>query len=395
MLLEFDMAGKEKAKKAKKKEKAKVTERKELSLNDKVKQLEEEISKTKYNKRTQHAIGLMKAKLAMLKERAVQRSSIGKAKGGERFSVRKTGDGSVILLGFPSVGKSTLLNKLTRAKSDVGAYAFTTLRVVPGLMKYKHAKIQIIDVPGIVSGAASGRGRGKEVLGIIRNADLILILVEALYPEHYRAILKEVYETGVRLNQEKPDVRITKKERGGVRVGATVKLTKIDEKTIKDIAREMKINNADILIRNNIDADQLIDVIEGNRKYTKALTIITKSDLVNKERLKKIKKEIEPDVIVSAENGIGIEELRGAIYNKLGLVRIFLKEVNKPADMEEPLIMFKGCTIKDVCSKLHRDFVDKFKFARVWGKSAKFDGQVFNKMGKELMDKDVLELHMK
>ena len=389
------MAGKKGVQKAKKKEKAKLTERKKLTANEKIKELEAEIAKTKYNKRTQHAIGLMKAKLAMLKERALQRSSVGKAKGDERFIVRKTGDGTVVLLGFPSVGKSTLLNKLTKAKSDIAAYAFTTLSVVPGMMNYKFAKIQIIDVPGIVSGAASGRGRGKEVLGIIRNADLILILVDAMYPEHHNAILKEVYETGVRINQEKPDVKITKKARGGIGVGTTVKLTKTDKKTIIDIAREMKINNTNILIRTDIDADQFIDVIEGNKKYTKSLTIITKTDLVDEKRLNEIKQKIKPDVVVSAEKEIGIEELRDKIYEKMGFIRIFLKEVNKPADMEEPLIMFKGCTIRDVCEKLHRDFVDKFKFARVWGKSAKFDRQIFHKMNKELMDKDVLELHIK
>ena len=167
------MAGKEGVQKTKKKEKAVLTERKKLTANEKIKELEADIAKTKYNKKTQHAIGLMKAKLAMLKERAFQRSSVGKAKGDDRFTVRKTGDGTVVLLGFPSVGKSTLLNKLTKAKSDIASYAFTTLSAVPGMMKYKFAKIQIIDVPGIVSGAASGRGRGKEVLGVIRNADLI------------------------------------------------------------------------------------------------------------------------------------------------------------------------------------------------------------------------------
>jgi small GTP-binding protein len=389
------MAGKKGVQKAKKKKKAKLTERKKLTANEKIKELEAEIAKTKYNKKTQHAIGMMKAKLAMLKERALQRSSVGKAKGDERFIVRKTGDGTVVLLGFPSVGKSTLLNKLTKAKSDIAAYAFTTLSVVPGMMNYKFAKIQIIDVPGIVSGAASGRGRGKEVLGIIRNADLILILVDAMYPEHYNAILKEVYETGVRINQEKPDVKITKKARGGIGVGTTVKLTKTDKKTIIDITREMKINNADILIRSDIDADEFIDVIEGNKRYTKSLTVITKIDLVNEKRLNEIKQKIKPDIVVSAEKEIGIEELRDKIYEKMGFIRIFLKEVNKPADMEEPLIMFKGCTIRAVCEKLHRDFVDKFKFARVWGKSAKFDGQIFHKMDKELMDKDVLELHIK
>lgn len=387
------MAGKEGVKTGKKKGKVELIERKELDSHGRIKALEEEIRKTKYNKRTQHAIGLLKAKLAVLKERALQRSSVGKAKGDDRFTVRKTGDGTVVLLGFPSVGKSTLLNKLTNAKSDIGAYSFTTLRAIPGLMKYKYAKIQIIDVPGIVSGAASGRGRGKEVLGILRNADLILVLVEALKPEHYKAMLKEVYEAGIRVNQDKPDVRITKKERGGIAVGTTVKLTKIDKKTIADIAREMKLNNADILIRTDIDADEFIDIIEGDKKYTKALTVVTKTDLVSEEKLKKISDEIKPDLMTSAEKGKGIKELREAIYNKMAFIRIFLKEVNKKADMEEPLIMFEGCTIKDVCLKLHRDFADKFKFARVWGKSAKFDAWRTG-LKHTLQDGDVLELHM-
>ena len=112
------MAGKKGIKIGKKK-RAEVVERKDLTIHEKIKELEEEISRTKYNKKTQHAIGLLKAKLAVLKERALQRSSVGKSKGDERFSVRKTGDGTVVLLGFPSVGKSTLLNKLTNAKRHV------------------------------------------------------------------------------------------------------------------------------------------------------------------------------------------------------------------------------------------------------------------------------------
>jgi len=389
------MVGKQGAAKAKKSGPVELTERKKLNAAEKIKELESEISSTKYNKRTQHAVGLMKAKLALMKDRAVQRASTGKAKGDERFAVRKTGDGTAVLLGFPSVGKSTLLNKITNAKSDVAAYAFTTLRAVPGLMKYKHAKIQIIDVPGIVSGAAAGTGRGKEVLGIVRNAELVIILVDALYPEHYQAILKEVYYTGVRLNKKRPYVKITKKERGGVIVGASVKLTKLDKQTIIDIAREMRLNNCEILIRDDIDADELIDLIEGDKKYTNALTVITKIDLVDKETLDKICDEIKPDVLISAETGIGIEELKDKIHSRMGLINIFLKEVNKQADMEVPLIMFKGCTIRDVCSKLHKDFIDKFKFARVWGKSVKFDGQIFHKMDKELVDGDVLELHIR
>ena len=387
------MPGKEGVKIGRKKE-VQLTERKEQTRDEKIKVLEDEISKTKYNKKTQHAIGLMKAKLAMLKEAAERRSAVGKAKGDDRFTVRKTGDGAVVLLGFPSVGKSTLLNKLTNAKSDIAAYSFTTLSAVPGMMHHKHARIQIIDVPGVVSGAAAGRGRGKEVLGMLRNADLILILIDALFPQHHKALLQEIFDSGIRINQKKPDVRITKKERGGVGVGTTVKLTKIDKETIVDVAREMRISNADILIRDNINIDQLIDVIEGNRVYTKALTVVTKIDLVDDKMLREICEEVKPDVVISAEKNQNIDELKEAIFNKMGFIRIFLKEVNKHADMEEPMIIFDGSTIKDICLKLHKDFVDKFRFARIWGKSAKFSGQDFRRLDKVLSDEDILELHI-
>src|SRR3989338_8783451 len=98
-----------------------------------VKDLEDELTKTKYNKRTQKHVGLVKAKIAILKEKQVTRSA-GKGKT-EGFTVRKTGDGTVIMVGFPSVGKSTLLNAITNAISPVGAYAFTTLTCIPGLME--------------------------------------------------------------------------------------------------------------------------------------------------------------------------------------------------------------------------------------------------------------------
>ena len=132
-----------------------------MALEEEMKAVEEEISKTKYNKATEGHLGRLKAKLARLREEVQKKAS--QKTGGEGFSVKKSGDASVVLLGFPSVGKSTLLNSLTGTKSQVAAYEFTTLDVVPGAMEYKGATIQILDVPGVLKGAASGRGRGKEV----------------------------------------------------------------------------------------------------------------------------------------------------------------------------------------------------------------------------------------
>jgi len=360
------------------------------SVLERIRELEEQISKTKYNKKTQHAIGLYKAQLANLKEKQKARS---KGKKGEGYSVRKTGDGTVVLLGFPSVGKSTLLNALTNANSPVGSYAFTTLTVIPGILSYKYAKIQVLDVPGVVHGAAAGTGRGKEVLAVIRNADLILFLIDVFHPVHYNALKKEVYDSGVRINARIPDVKIVKTLRGGINVGTTVKLTKLDKKTVEDILKEFKISNANIVIREDIDADQLIDVIEGNKIYLPAITVLNKIDMIEKEELNRVKKKIMPDLSVSAEKNIGINELKESIYQKLRIIRIYLKEYNKKADMEEPMIMWQDCTLKDLCLKLHKDFVNKFKFAKIWG-SSKFPGQMIVKLDYALHDKDIVELRM-
>jgi uncharacterized protein len=82
---------------------------------------------------------------------------------GQGFEVQRYGDGRVALIGFPSVGKSTLLSELTNTESEVAAYEFTTLTCIPGVIHYKGTKIQLLDLPGIIEGAAQGKGRGRQV----------------------------------------------------------------------------------------------------------------------------------------------------------------------------------------------------------------------------------------
>jgi len=362
---------------------------KKSSTVERIKELEEELSKTKYNKSTQHHIGLVKAKIALLKEKQQKRvASKGKITG---FTVKKSGDATVIIVGFPSVGKSTLLNALTNANSKIASYSFTTLTCIPGLLEYKHAKIQILDVPGILKGAAAGTGRGKEVLAVAQNAELVIMLIDVFHPEHLDVIKKELYDTNLRLNQRFPDVRITKKERGGIDVGTTVKLKKIDKKMVEDIMKEFKLNNASIVIREDINADQLIDVIEKNKRYVPSITVLNKIDMLkNKDRKLKINTDIE----ISADKKINIQELKELIFKRLNFMRVYCKEIGKKADMGVPLIMTKNSTLMDFCNKLHRDFINKFRFARIWGKSAKFPGQDLRKLEHNLEDNDIVEIHL-
>lgn len=358
-----------------------------MGREEDIKRIEEEIQKTKYNKATQYHVGQLKAKMAKMKEDAENGGKSGI--GGKVFSVKKSGDATVLLVGFPSVGKSTLLNKITSADSKVGEYDFTTLDVVPGVMKYNSAIIQVLDIPGIVTGASAGRGRGKEVLSVVRNADLILIIIDSLH--QLPIIERELYDSGFRLNAKAPNVVIRKTDRGGVKMSAGVRLRHVDEKMVKLIMNERGIHNADVIIREDITLDRLIDATSGNRSYVKAIIVFSKSDLLTEEK----KRILHRDFLrISPLKGNGIEEMKKAIWNRLELIRVYLKRIGKPADTEKPLIMKKGTNVYDVAEKIHREFARNLDHARIWGPSARFDGQ---KVGIKhaLRDGDVVELHMK
>ena len=153
------------------------------TIEEQIKSLEDEISKTKYNKVTQGHIGKLKAKIAALKARKEKAQAHAKSSGGgPGFEVKKSGDASVALVGFPSVGKSSLISQLTEAESDIGEFAFTTLTCIPGLMEHRGAKIQILDLPGLIKGAADGKGRGREILNVIRSTDMVCLLYTSPSP---------------------------------------------------------------------------------------------------------------------------------------------------------------------------------------------------------------------
>ncbi|NQU79615.1 GTP-binding protein [Candidatus Woesearchaeota archaeon] len=366
--------------------------KKKTSNWDRIQELEKELSAIKYNKSTQHHYGLVRAKISELKKKEEARSAKGPKTTG--YSVKKSGDATVILVGFPSSGKSSLLNAITNANSPVGAYEFTTLDVIPGLLEYKDAKIQILDVPGIVQGAASGRGRGREVLSVLQNADLALILVDTLRPNALNVIKKEIQDSHLRLNKIRPDVKVTKKSKNGIRIGKTVHCPKLADETIIAICKQMRVNNAEILIRTPIDADDFIDIVEKNKIYIPGITILNKMDLVDENRLSEIADEVDADLCISAQDKINLEAIKEAIFDKLDFIRIYCKESGKKADMGIPLIMKRNSTIHNMCDKLHRDFSKRFRFARVWGKSAKFPGQRLM-LHHTIKDKDVVEIHLR
>jgi len=361
-----------------------------LGLPEKILAIEEEMKRTQIHKHTEHHVGLLKAKLARLK--AEQERSQSSKQSGVGFELKKSGDCTAVLIGLPSVGKSTILNQLTNAKSKVAPYAFTTLTVVPGLLEYQGARIQILDLPGIISGAATGTGRGKKVLSVAKNADLILLILDVFQPDQISVLTKELYEIGIRLNTQPPDVTINRATQGGLGITTACKLTHLTESTVRAILNIYKINHGGIIIREDITDDQLIDLIVGNRRYIPSISVLNKIDLVNSKYVAEANRRIGGGLVpISADQNLNLEELKQAIYDRLRLIKVYLKPRNGSPDFEEPLIVTAGSTIFDVCQKIHRKFAGEAKFALVSGTSVRFSPQRVG-MDHVVQDRDIVTI---
>jgi ribosome-interacting GTPase 1 len=362
-----------------------------LGIPEKIKKIEEDLHKTQVNKKTEHHVGLLKAKLSKLKHE-MEEQQTRKTGGSRGFDLKKSGDATVVLIGLPSVGKSTILNRLTNAKSKVAAYQFTTLEVVPGMLEYKGARIQILDLPGIIQGASSGRGLGRRVLSVVRNSDLVLFIVDVFQPEARDVLVRELYNIGVRVDQRPPNVIIEKTNSGGISISYQMKPTRLGEELAKDILRVYDINSARMFVREDITDDQLVDVVLGNKVYLPTLTVMNKIDLVNMGFTNELSTRLSYRFVpISAEGGVNITALKEEIYKRLDFIRIYMRRRNGETDFEEPMIVRNGSSVLEVCNKVHRRIKDEFRYAQVWGRSVKFGGQKVG-VGHRLMDEDIITL---
>lgn len=283
---------------------------------------------------------------------------------------------------------------MTSTKSEINEREFTTLTCIPGNLIINDAKIQLLDLPGIVEGAASGKGNGRQVLAVAKASDLLLVVLEPLKGvEQRNKIMQELHTIGIRPNKRPPNISISKKMSGGINLSSSVKLTKIDEKIVKVVLYEYKITNADVIIREDCVIDDLIDVIEGNRKYIEVVFVYNKIDTVSVEDVDELARRPH-SLVISVKDRLNFRYLLEVIWEKLGLVRVYTKKKGFPPDFEEPIILThgrKGCTVETVCLNIHKEFVRDFKHALVWGRSAKFSPQTCG-LGHQLQDEDVVQL---
>jgi len=344
---------------------------------EKIAEIEKEISKTQKNKATTTHLGFLRAKLCAPRRELLEPSKSG---GGKQpgFEVQRYGDSRVALIGFPSVGKSSLLSALTGVESEVAAYEFTTLTCIPGVINHNDCKIQLLDLPGIIMGAAQGRGRGRQVIACARSADLIIMVLDATKDDQQRMFLtKELEDVGIRLNKMRPKISFSITKTGGLKFNATVPTTELSREMVHTILQQYKIYNADVIVHEDASVDDFIDVLEEEgsapRKYCKCLYIYNKIDMLSVEEVDALARE-PMSVVISVKSKLNLDGLVDRLWSELDLRRIYTKKKGMFPDFADPMVItpqrgIGQCTVENAVGMLHKTLLDEFKCAYVWGSS--------------------------
>jgi len=289
----------------------------------------------------------------------------GGTRGGPDLVVRPEGAGQVALIGPPNSGKSTLHARLTGSHAVVGPYPFATKFPLPGMLPHEDVQFQVVDLPPV-----SEEYVEPWLGGTLHNADAVLLVVDLSDP----ACVEQLAAVERRLEEKKVDL----------------------------VARVPGRKDALVAVGVDGDAGMLAEGPEAPledpfRMRLPALLVANKADLFEDPDAElEVFRELAPDpfvsLAVSAETSRGLDRIGPALFDLLGVVRIYSKMPGHPADDSKPFTLREGQTVRDVALHVHRGLAGELRFARVWGRSAEFDGQQVS--GDHVVrDRDVVELH--
>uniref|UniRef100_A0A7J3XZI9 TGS domain-containing protein n=1 Tax=Thermogladius calderae TaxID=1200300 RepID=A0A7J3XZI9_9CREN len=366
------------------------------TTEEKIKALEEFLSAVPKHKGTENLREWATKRLAELREELEERKKKS-ARRGLSFLVEKEGAAQVVLVGLPNSGKSLLVQRLTGAKTRVSDIPFSTTFPQVGMLKYEDIYFQLVDTPPILPGRGPFNNR---VMGLCRNADLIMIILDATRDvvKDYLEIRGELESAGILLSKAKGRVEIERYKTGKVGVKVTM-MGELVDATIEDVKKLLasyNIHNAHVRVIGRVTLDDVEHAIFGNVQYKPSILLVNKIDAGGERAVEYLRKntDVEGSMLgVSALTGLGLGKLGELIFKELEIIRVYTKSPTSGVS-DKPLILRRGATVLDVAKRIHKDFVENFHYARVWGPSSKYPGE---RVGLDhiLMDKDIVEIHLK
>jgi len=364
------------------------------TVPEKIKALEEALSLIPDHKGTEKLRGQLKRRIAELKREA-ERKAAAKASRRDFFTVSKEGDSQAVIIGSTNSGKSSLLRALTNAKPIVAPYPFSTDKPTPGMMCYEDVEIQLVELPAILTEELEETQYTSRSLGLVKNSDGLIILLDGLNNpvKQLEKILELLDEAGISIKPKKGEIIIEKKDSGGIR---TVTFGKLHGtyREVEELLRNVGIRNAVVKIYGDASIEDLEEAIIRETIYKKALIVLNKVDAAGSTELDRLKSMLGnlqiPFTFISAERKENLEDLKEKIFESLRLIRVYTRKDGVVS--RKPIVMSENASVRELAERIHKDLARRMKYARIWGRSVRIQGQ---QVGSDhvLQDGDIVEIY--
>jgi ribosome-interacting GTPase 1 len=351
------------------------------------------------HKGTEKLCSQVKRQMSQLRQEIERKKREAKRGGGPSFFVEKAGAAQVAVVGPTNVGRSSLLRAVTNAQVEVASYPFSTRVPTPGMLPYQDIQLQLVEVPPIVEGSSEGRAEGFQNLSMVRNADGIIIMVDLTDDPagNYLMVAQELENSRILTTRPLGEVEIQRRGHGrDIQFVWEGELEGCTKEEVVGLLMEYKIRSALVRIRGRVTIDVVEDSIFGNAVYRPAIVVANKDDIggdeATLEQLRQAARPLEV-LVVSAERTPDLGELLGSmLFGLLGIARIYTKEPGKEPAVE-PIVARRGITVGELAKMIHSDFYERFRYARLWGPSAKFPNERVG-LDRELEDGTIIQLHV-
>jgi ribosome-interacting GTPase 1 len=368
---------------------------------ERIQRMEEFLSLVPKHKGTAKTCAQVKKQMAALRRELEEKKRKKAGRSGPKVFMEKEGAAQLALIGLTKSGKSSLLAAVTHAKVEVSTAPYATREPVPGIMDYEDLQFQIIEAPALMEGASDGRAWGLKTLGIARNADGLILMIDLSQNpvKQLSLILDELGKRRISTSKPKSKVEVERKYMGvGLRIIVLGKLVDCTFGEVEELLKSYNVSDAFVKIYGEATLSDVEDAIFETTVYKPTVIVANKVDLDGAERNLKLLKAYAGNrlsiIPVSTETSAGLEKLGEVLFKTLDIMRIYTKEPNEREYSKKPFVLKKNSTIHDLAKSIHSDFKENFCFARVWSKRLVFSPQRVGAMF-ALEDGDIVEIHLK
>ncbi len=353
------------------------------SKEEKIRLMQEFLSLVPKHKGTAKLIAHVKRRIAVLKQEIEEERRAAKRVGRYNpFAIKKEGAAQVLLVGVPNCGKSTLLAHLTNAKPKISPVPYTTKLPEVGMMDFEDVQFQLVEAPSFKRNLEDPWN--ARIISMARNADAIVAVIDVDRPIELQVKFVEDFLEAAKIvpRAEAPVVKIEKRPRGfGIQLVGRLKGASIVD--LRRLLHSYRIMDALVKVKGEATLDDVEEALFSDPQYKPLILLFNRPCDLKTEY---------PSICF--ERGEEFKrEFGKLLFKTLKLIRIYTKPVGRPPT-PEPLILKEGATVADVARSIHKDFVKKFAYARVWSKKSTINPRRVG-LDYPLNDGDIVEIRLK